>query len=276
VILFVTTLMLLCSCTGVLALYIAFPPDATDILIMGLDSRGNEGNATRTDSIVVVGVNPGNLDVSLMSIPRDIFINAPGYGLQRINTINVLAEINQPGTGPDLLARSIENNFGIGVDNYVRLDFQAFVDLVDAVGGITIDVPYTVVDNAFPTANYGTMSVRFESGVQHMDGATALIYARTRHQDDDYRRAERQQQVISALSRKLANPLNWIPAWVAIQSNMETDLSIVDMALIAPTMILRAGDFNQLVVNREYILPGDGYVVPNYNALRPYIAEHFD
>lgn len=276
VILFVATLMLLCSCTGVLALYIAFPPSATDILIMGLDSRGNEGNVTRTDSIVLIGVNPGKLNVSLLSIPRDVFINVPGYGQQRINTINVLAEIEQAGTGPALLASSIEDSFGIAVDNYVRLDFRAFVDLVDAVGGIQVDVPHTLVDNAFPTADYGTISVRFEPGIQQMDGETALIYARTRHQDDDYRRAERQQQVITALSRKLANPFNWIPAWVAIQSNMETDLSILDMVLLTPPMLFSAGDLNQLVVNRDYILPGNGYVVPDYNALQPYIEENFD
>ena len=148
--------------------------------------------------------------------------------------------------------------------------------LVDAVGGIDINVPYNIVDNAFPTSDYGTTSVRFDAGQQHMDGETALIYARTRHQDDDYRRAERQQQVIGVLSRKLVNPLNWGTAWFAIQSHTETDLSLIDLALVAPPILFSAGDLNQLVVNRDYILPGDGYVVPNYEALTPYIQENFD
>ena len=213
--------------------------------------------------------------MSLLSIPRDIFIDVPGYGLQRINTINVLAEIEEPGTGPDLLSQSITNSFGIGVDNYIRLDFQAFTAMVDAVGGVKINVLHTVVDNAFPTANYGTMRVRFEEGIQRMDGDTALIYARTRHQDDDYRRAERQQQVITALSRKLLNPVNWIPAWLALQSNTETDLNIIQLALVTPSMLFSAGDLNQLVINRDYVLPGNGYVYPNYEALAPYIEENF-
>lgn len=272
---FVAILLLLCSCTASLALYVVFAPPI-DIVIMGLDSRGSEGTITRTDSIILMGVNPHRLNVSLLSIPRDIFIDVPGYGLQRINTINVLAEVEEPGTGPDLLAASIENSFGIAVDNYIRLDFQAFTALVDAVGGIKIDVPYPIVDNAYPTADYGTISVRFEEGKQVMNGETALIYARTRHQDDDYRRAERQQQVITALSRKLLNPFNWGPAWFAIQSHTETDLNIIQLALVTPSMLFSTGNLNQLVINRDYVLPGNGFVYPNYEALSPYIEENFD
>jgi len=273
---FVGILLMLCSCIASLALYIVIPPKSLDILVMGLDSRGNEGAVTRTDSIVVVGINPSQLDVSLLSIPRDIFINVPNYGLQRINTINVLAEAEATGTGPTLLAASIETSFGIGIDKYIRLDFQAFTALVDSIGGITIDVPFPVVDNAFPTADYCTTTVRFEQGRQHMDGETALIYARTRHQDDDYQRALRQQLVIGAISRNLINPVYWIPAWVAIQANTETNLNPIDIAFLAPPILFSAGDLNQLVINREYILPGDGYVIPNYNALAPYIQENFD
>lgn len=276
VITFVGTLLFLCSITASIALYITFPPAPIDILVMGLDSRGNEGAIARTDSIIVVGVNPGALDVSLLSIPRDIFVNVPGYGLQRINTVNVLAEVDNPGSGPDLLAQTIESNFGIGIDRTIRLDFRAFTALVDAVGGITLDVPSVVVDNSYPTPDYGTISIRFETGVQTMDGDTALIYARTRHQDDDYRRAERQQQVISALTQKMLNPLNWGAAWLAIEQNTESDVSLLDLAIMTPPVVFSAGDLNQLVVNREYILPRDGYVVPNYDALRPYIEANFD
>lgn len=272
---FVGILLLLCSCTASLALYIVFSPPV-DIVIMGLDSRDSEGTVTRTDSIILMGVNPHRLNLSLLSIPRDVFIDVPRYGLQRINTINMLAEIEEPGTGPELLSQSIENSFGIGVDNYIRLDFQAFTALVDAVGGVKIDVPYRVVDNAYPTADYGTISVTFEEGKQAMDGETALIYARTRHQDDDYRRAERQQQVTIALSQKLVNPLNWGSAWFAIQSHMETDLNIFQFALITPSMLFSAGDIDHLVINRDYVLPGNGFVYPNYEALSPYIEANFD
>jgi anionic cell wall polymer biosynthesis LytR-Cps2A-Psr (LCP) family protein len=174
-----------------------------------------------------------------------------------------------------LLSQSIEANFDIDVDYYVRLDFQAFVALVDAVGGLDIEVPHNLVDTQYPTPDYGVMEVRFEAGWQHMDGERALIYARTRHADDDYQRAERQQLVISALAGKLINPFNWPAAWIAIQSHTETNLSPVNMLFLLPPVLVNAGSIDRLVIDREYILPGDGYSVPNYEALRPFIDEHF-
>jgi LCP family protein required for cell wall assembly len=263
-------------CMGSLALYMLFPPAPVDILVMGLDSRGGEGMATRTDSIMVVGMNTAGFDVSLLSIPRDLFVDVPGYGLQRINTVNVLAEGNQAGTGAQLLSQTIQNNFGIGIDKYARLDFQAFIAVVDAVGGLDINVPYTITDYEFPTADYSIMEVHFDAGMQHMDGERALIYARTRHADDDYRRAERQQQVLSALVRKLANPFNWATAWNALNQHVETNLNLLDIIKISPIVIFSGGNLEQLVVNRDYILPGDGYSVPNYELLQPWISEHFD
>lgn len=273
---FVAILLFLFACTASFALYIAFPPASTDILVMGLDSRGNEGYVTRSDSIMVVGVNPSRMDVSLLSVPRDLFINVPNYGMQRINTINVLGEMEQSGTGSTLLAQSIEQNFGIGIDYYVRLDFQAFVALVDAVGGLEINVPYAISDYQFPTDDYGTTEVHFEAGRQHMDGQTALIYARTRHADDDYRRAERQQLVVEALAKKMVNPINWPVAWVAIQQHTETNLNPLNMIGLIPPLVFGAGDMNRLVIDRNYILPRDGYSVPNYEAIRSFIAENFD
>jgi LCP family protein required for cell wall assembly len=275
VIVFIGILLLLFACTASIALYIAFPPSPINILIMGLDSRGNEGRITRTDSIMIVGVYPAKMDLSVLSIPRDLFINVPGYGMQRINTINVLAEMETSGTGPSLLAQSIEQNFDMRVDYYIRLDFQAFVAVVDAVGGLDIDVPYDIVDYQFPTDDYGTIEVHFEAGQQHMNGQTALIYARTRHGDDDYRRAERQQQVVNALLQKLANPFNWSAAWF-IQQHMETDMNLLHMLGLFPPVLFSGGNMNRLVIDRQYILPGDGYSVPNYEAIRPFISANFD
>lgn len=263
-------------CMASLAFYIVFPPSPVDILIMGLDSRGNEGVVTRTDSIMVVSINPEQFDISLLSIPRDLFVDVPTYGMQRINTVNMLAEMNQPNSGTQLLSETIERNFGIGVDKYARLDFQAFIALVDAVGGIDIDVPYAITDYAFPTPDYGTIEIHFDAGLQHMAGERALIYARTRHADDDYRRAERQQLVLTALAQKLANPLNWAAATNALNQHIETNLNIVDMLKISPVLLFSGGDFEQLVINRAYILPADGYSVPNYTLLQPWIVEHFD
>jgi LCP family protein required for cell wall assembly len=270
------TMLMGLTCMGALALYLLFPPPPVDLLIMGLDARGAEGVVTRTDSILVVGIKPAQLDISLLSIPRDLFVDVPGYGMQRINTVNMLAEIDQPGTGSQLLAQSIENNFGIGVDKYVRLDFQAFTALVDAVGGVRINVPNAFTDYEFPTADFGTMEVHFEVGWQQMDGERALIYARTRHADDDYQRAARQQQVLLALAQKLVNPWHWAGAWNALSEHVESNLNILDMLQLSPVVLFGSGAMEQLVINRDYILPAAGYSVPNYALLATWIAEHFD
>ncbi len=195
--------------------------------------------------------------------------------MQRINTVNVLGEREERGSGPALLAESIDRNFGVRPDRYVRLDFRGFVELIDAVGGITIDVERVIVDNAYPTEDGGVTSVRFESGVQHMDGARALIYARTRHADDDYHRAERQQQVVSALMVRLKNPGNWPAVLGVLNRYVETDLNLWDMTMLSPSLLLSGGRFERLVIDRDYIRPAEGYSVPDYEQLAPWIETHF-
>lgn len=260
--------------------YLLFPPSPTDIVILGLDARPGEGYVTRTDSIMLLNITPGSLDVSLLSIPRDVFVRVPGYGEQRINTINVLGEQDAVGGGPDLVKASLAESFGIGVDHYVRLNFEGFASLIDAVGGVTIDVPKLIVDYAFPTAGGGTTTIRFEPGRQHMNGEEALQYARTRHQDDDYRRTERQQQVLDALVKKLADPryvIYWPAALSAIQSNMDTDLSILEMLRLGPGLFLGWPGSDRRVLEREDLIGRQaGYWVPDYDQLLPWIEARFD
>ena len=98
----------------------------------------------------------------------------------------------------------------------------------------------------------------------------------TRHADDDYQRAERQQLVVTALARKLVNPLNWPSAWYVIQQYTETNLNPINMFWLIPPVIFGSFDMNRQVIDRDYILPGDGYSVPNYEALAPFITENFD
>ncbi len=268
--------MAVLTCIFSLVLYLVFPPAPLDILVMGLDSRPDEGNATRTDSIMLMGVGGQHGRLALLSIPRDLFIEVPDYGKIRINTVNVLAEIEDPGSGPGLLASAIETNFGVRIDRYVRLNFQAFRELIDSVGGVTLEVPYRLVDTAFPAENGGIQTVVFEPGQQHMDGARALIYARVRHPDDDYARAARQQQVIEALAQKLLNPLVWPGALAAITRHMETNLTPGDLLALIPAGMINLGRFERVVIDRDYISAGPLGAEPNYAALQPWIAAHYD
>lgn len=260
-----------------LVIYLVFPPQQMDILILGLDARDGEGFVSRTDSVMLLGISPARLRVSLLSIPRDVFIQTPGYGLQRINTINVLGEQQAPGGGPELLAESLASSLSVRPERYVRLNFGAFVELVDAVGGVTVDVPRTLVDNYYPTEDGGVTTVRFESGLQHMDGERALIYARTRYADDDYRRAERQQQIVSALAGKLVNPAYWPAALAVLNRAVDTDLTFGDLLALAPPVVLSGGRFDQLVIDRDYLLgTGEGYAVLNYEKIAPWLQGRFE
>lgn len=264
-------------CIFSLVLYVVLPPPPVTVLVVGVDARPGEGNLTRTDSIMLVGFQPRGLRASALSIPRDLMIMTDDYGLQHINAIHVLGEMEDAGQGPQLLQESIALSFGINTpDRYVRLNFEAFEELIDAVGGVTIDIDRAVIDYAYPTDDFGTMTVQFDVGREHMNGERALQYARTRHSDDDYFRAGRQQQVLSALSRKLLNPL-YLPAVTSVLiRHVDTDLSPFDLLVIAPTMLLNGGDFDRLVIDREYIRPAQGGAVPDYGKLAPWMQGRFE
>lgn len=270
-------LMTLFICGASLMIYVVFPPRPLDILVMGLDSRQNEGMTSRTDSIMLIGIDPSRLRVNLLSIPRDLFFQVPGYGMERINTVNVLGELESAGGGPALLMETLNLNFNIGIDRYVRLDFEGFKALVDAVGGVDIYVERTIVDTMYPTEDYGVETVRFESGWQNMNGDRALKFARTRYTDDDYARAKRQQQVVAALGVKLLIPWNW-PGAVSVMSRYtDANLTVFDIAYSLPPILLSAGRYNQLVIDRDYIQGTEaGYAVPNYSLLNDWVQDHFD
>ncbi len=269
------------SCINAFALlYIIFPPPPIDILLLGLDARPGQGYLTRSDSFMMLNITPSDLHVSLLSIPRDVFIQVPDYGEQRINTINALGEQEAKGSGPALIEASIQESFGVTMDRYVRLDFGGFVKLVDAVGGITIDVPKLIIDYDYPTMDGGVMTVQFDPGREHMDGERALQYARTRHQDDDYQRAERQQQVVDALIKKLSSPgqiAHWPKIWKALQDYTNTDMSAWDMLRWSPALLAGWPNRTQRVLQREDLIGMKaGYWRPNYDELVPWIQDHFD
>ena len=272
----IVTAVFITLCGGLTLGYLLFPPPPMDILVVGMDSRGNEGAIARTDSIMVINVNADNVKVSVLAIPRGLFVNVPNYGSQMINTVNFLGEVDAAGSGMILLSQTIQQNFGIDIDAYVRMDFTGFTEMIDAVGGLDINVKYVVEDYAYPTSDYGTVHVRFEPGLQWMDGERALIYARTRHGDDDYRRAERQQQVVSAFVSRVLNPLTWPRLLFVLNQSVETDLTLWDTMMVAPTAFLSSGRFNQLVINRDTIVAGANGPLPDYNKIAPFINENFD
>jgi LCP family protein required for cell wall assembly len=172
------------------------------LLLLGVDRR--EGDYARSDTIILVNVDPVEKTARMLSIPRDLKVIIPGFGAHKINAAYAFGDANEtvPGRGPGLMMRTIETNFGINIDYFAEVDFNGFVKIVDTVGGVTLDVPYPIRDNEYPAPNNQYMRIYFPSGWQHMDGQRVLQYARTRHDDGDGRRSARQQQVLLSLRQQ--------------------------------------------------------------------------
>jgi LCP family protein required for cell wall assembly len=257
-------------------IYVVVPPAPLDVLVLGLDARAGDGNVARADSLMLVGIDAAALRVSLLSVPRDLRLDVPGYGEQPINVAHALGEQAEAGSGPALTGAALEAPLEVGIDRYVRLRFEDLAALIDAVGGVTIDVERTIRDDAFPLSATVTQAVQFDPGLQWMDGARALQYARTRHADDDYARAGRQQQVLQAFARQLLNPLTW-PGVLAALGAIDTDLNFADLLGAAPVILLNAGRFEQRTIDRSLLVTrDDGRVVVDWDALRPWVETHFD
>jgi len=216
-------------------------------LIMGIDRREGETDQTRSDSMILVGSHATTGEAALLSIPRDLWVVIPGVGEQRINTALFFGyDPTDPTTGPRLAASTVQQQFHRPVDRYLVLDFQTFVRLVDALGGIEVDVPVDITDTQYPTPDYGVMTIHFDAGRQQMDGQRALIYARTRHGDDDFGRSERQQQVIQALAARLVQPSTWrrLPEiYAVLRDGVQTDMAPADWPSLA-RIVLAVGQGN--------------------------------
>lgn len=173
------------------------------ILLLGIDARPGEGLRARSDALMLVHLDPTTGDAALLSLPRDTWVNIPGYGESKVNAAFFYGESAQPGGGLALAEQTLGKAFNLQIDHAVVIDFAGFRSLIDALDGITVDVPKEIYDPQFPTDDYGYTVAHFLPGSQRMDGATALMFARTRHADSDFERIKRQQLVILGIARRL-------------------------------------------------------------------------
>lgn len=175
-----------------------------NILVVGLDRRPDGGDQN-ADVIIIAQIDLINAQLRAVSIPRDLLVEIPGFGYDKINSAynhGVADDPDNTAAGVGLVRDTVEYNFGVAIDDYVLVDFSGFTKVVDAVGGITVDVPYDIYDPEYPTEDYGTEELYFPAGETEMDGETALKYVRTRHADSDDQRRERQLQVLRAIFAK--------------------------------------------------------------------------
>ena len=210
----------------------ALAPSRVAVLVLGSDARPDElrrGEVGRTDTMLTVVADRALSGVVLISIPRDLWVAIPGFGEERVNTAYASG-------GPATAERVAGDVLGVPVDRHLLIGLQGVRDVVDAAGGVEIVVDRPIHDDAYPTDDYGTVVVDIPAGRQHMDGETALRYARTRRQDDDFGRMARQQQVMLALRSALLQPRNWwrIPTVIgAVREATRTDLSLPDLVTLA-------------------------------------------
>lgn len=260
-----------------------------NLLLLGIDRRGGTGWAYRTDTIMVATLDPGSRTAGILSIPRDLQLKIPGHGEDRINTANVYGSRgDDPDGGPALLESTIETNFGIPIDGYLMVDFQGFERIVDALGGIEVDVPRALHDTRYPDPRpgdpYAYKTVHFEPGLQHMDGSQALVYARSRMSTTDFDRAKRQQLVLIAIRKKALSP-GAIPKWpklaATVLDSVRTDLDTAKMfALAVLALRIETSSLKQVVLEHPLVSShrrADGAAVqlPNWNLIDPVVADLF-
>jgi polyisoprenyl-teichoic acid--peptidoglycan teichoic acid transferase len=184
--------------------------EPTTLLVIGTDGgrAPGRGDANRSDSLMLVRLDPETHRISYLSIPRDLRVEIPGYGTSKINAANQIG-------GPALTIATVKALTGLPVDHVVVVDFDGFKELIDAIGGIDVDVPRAILSNRFdcpykPARCDDWEGWRFEKGTQHMDGHRALVYSRIRTNqldasDTDVTRGSRQQLVADAVGDKVAS-----------------------------------------------------------------------
>ncbi|MER3399887.1 MAG: hypothetical protein C4313_01930 [Thermoflexus sp.] len=216
--------------------------ERVNLLVLGIDQREGEPGPWRTDTLMVVTVDPVARSLGVLSIPRDLWVTIPGFGENRINTAHFLGDAyGYPGGGIALAQETLRYNFGITTSYYVRVNFTAFEKAIDLLGGIDLCVPETIDDPRYPDAHYGYEPFHLPAGCQHLDGRTTLKYARTRATSGgDFDRMRRQQQVLRAVRERVLR-LNMLPTliarapalWEAVREGVRTNLTLEEMIALA-------------------------------------------
>ena len=261
--------------------------ETVNFLLIGSDKRS--GTSFRTDTMVIAILRPNDGQVSLISIPRDLWVSIPGWENQRINTAYQHGELNgYPGGGPGLLKDTIQYNLGIRIDHTAMVDFDGFRKIVDTLGGVDVPVscPYTdwhLIDPTFDPeieANWSLYTV--DSGVIHMDGDLALWYARSRQKSSDFDRGRRQQEVLRALFAQTLQTvtLSRIPElYNNFKDTVTTDLGLADilqLSLYAPKMT--SADIRSYYIRPPYVTSwitdqGAYVLLPNTDLLPQLLTE---
>jgi LCP family protein required for cell wall assembly len=274
------------------AIYIppAATPDIsepTTVLLLGIDRRPS-GGTSNTDVVMLLHIDPDSQRAVVLSIPRDLYVEISGHGQGRINTAYSLG--SRDGTGGLTLARQTASDIlGVPIQHATLIDFRVFVTLIDAIGGVDVDVPYDISDPTFPDSGTGYDPFYLPAGQHHLDGATALKYARTRATPGgDFTRTARQRQIVLAVRDRVvqADMLPTLIAqapqlWATLQDAIETDLTlpeIVSLAVVAsqiPADQIATAAIDESCTDPWVTPSGASVLLPNQAAIEALVTDLF-
>lgn len=219
--------------------------DSINILLLGMGGVGHDGPYL-TDTIMIARIKPSTNHIALVSIPRDLAVEIPERGIQKINHTNAWGEENKPGWGAASATELIEKTFDIEIPYYIRIDFTAFEEIIDDMGGVSVNVDRSFTDNNFPAGGGNVTTIHFNAGTQTMNGTTALQYARSRYgnngEGSDFARAARQQKILSALKDKalsyntLTNPVRIKRMMDTLERHMTTNMEFSEILSLVRIM----------------------------------------
>lgn len=211
-----------------------------NILLLGSDTDQKFQNGYLAQTDIVVTIDPATKSVGMLSIPRDLFVNVPGYGMMKLDEAFSYGYVYHNHDGVGLSRLTISQDFGIPINYYAWVGLNGFIKVVDTAGGVDIDVTHPITDDIYPddTVNskdvYAYKRLYLVPGPQHLDGQTSLEYVRSRHADlvGDFGRSARQQQVLSSLKNKLVNSsmIDKLPDLAKdMNGYLKTDMQILDI-----------------------------------------------
>jgi len=241
-----------------------------NVLLMGLDYRdwlANEG-PPRTDTMILFTLDPQTQTAGMLSIPRDLWVEIPGYGYHKINQAYQYGELNHyDGGGPQLALETVEQFLDIQIPYYVQVDFGAFIKLIDEIGGVKLEVPEQIVVDPLGDNNTTVL----QPGLQTLPGDIALAYARARNTPgSDFDRAKRQQQVIMAVRKRVLD-FQLLPTLISkspvlyqeLSSSVKSNLSLYQIIQIAWI----AQQIPEDKIMRRFIGPNDVVITTSWDGM---------
>jgi LCP family protein required for cell wall assembly len=258
---------------SLLVLFVAIyllAPFRTNLLLLGIDYSDPSNWVGRSDTIILTTFLPLDPYIGMLSIPRDLWVNVPGVGENRINTAHFFAEAQERGSGPQAAMQTIRQNFGVDVQYYVRFRFDSVRAIVNALGGVDLNLPE-------PMAGY-------PAGPIHLNGNKALAFARNRTNSDDFFRMQHGQLLIKAIVRQSLSPRKWLRlpgVLLAISHSIETNLPVWEWPRLGFALLRLGPDgIDNRTITRQMVTPvimptGANVLIPDWNAINPVLMEMF-